>query len=61
MFFFCPDGITPNYGLTGLNNTHIHTRKYVRVLYSIAAYKKKKCLRLFKNNFFINEVHEQRN
>ena len=24
MFFFCPDGITPNSGLTGPNNTYIY-------------------------------------
>ena len=23
-FFFCPDGITPNSGLTRPNNTHTH-------------------------------------
>ena len=27
-FFFCPDGITPNSGLTGPNNTYIHNDFY---------------------------------
>ena len=28
MFFFCPDGITPNSGLTGLNNTYTYMSMY---------------------------------
>ena len=27
-FFFGPDGITPNSGLTGPNNTHSHTHTH---------------------------------
>ena len=29
--FFCPDVITPNSGLTGLNNTHTHTHTYIYI------------------------------
>ena len=27
--FFCPDGIPPNSGLTGSNNTHIYIYIYI--------------------------------
>ena len=33
-FFFCPDGITPNSGLTGPNNT-IYIYIYVNLFYVI--------------------------
>ena len=29
---FCPDGITPNSGLTGLNNTNIYIYIYITYL-----------------------------
>ena len=29
-FFFCPDGIPPNFGLTGPNNTYIYVCIYMR-------------------------------
>ena len=29
---FCPDGITPNSGLTGPNNTHRHTHIYIYIM-----------------------------
>ena len=46
-FFFCPDGITPNSGLTGPNNTPIYIYIYI--------YSHEKCryytnTRLFKNS-----------
>ena len=28
---FYPDGITPNSGLTGPNNTHTHTHTYIYI------------------------------
>ena len=28
---FCPDGITPNSGLTGPINTHTHTHTYIYI------------------------------
>ena len=38
---FCPDGITPNSGLTGPNNTHTHTHTHIYIyiyIYSIYIY-----------------------
>ena len=28
---FCPDGIIPDSGLTGSNNTHTHTHTYIYI------------------------------
>ena len=28
---FCPDGIIPDSGLTGLNNTHTHTHTHIYI------------------------------
>ena len=30
-FFFCPDGISPNSGLTGPNNTYIYINIYFKI------------------------------
>ena len=37
-FFFCPDGITPNSGLTGPNNTHTHTHTHTYIYIYIYIY-----------------------
>ena len=54
--FFCPDGITPNFGLTGPNNTYVyiyiyiytHTHTYVYVLMNVMD---KECLQFFIHLF----------
>ena len=35
---FCPDGIIPDSGLTGLNNTHTHTHTHIYIYIYIYIY-----------------------
>ena len=45
---FCPDGIIPDSGLTGLNNTHTHTHTHTHTqniyIYIFVGGRKCKCL-----------------